>query len=221
MADTPHPHRTALHSLIHQAAPPSSARLDTNRPDTRAPYADEGLLRAAFREVHGRRLHGFALLVTLGDRALATRLAREALAQGVTDATSHRHPERAASWLRHQVVRGVPRRLRRAVSQEERRAALGALGVGRAAYDALARLSVAERTTLVAAGLEGLSGIDLELILGSRRAATPRRILEVRRKFLVGHIESASRGDVRDLPHGPLAEHINRVAGQALATRSA
>ena len=29
------------------------------------------LIRAAFRDLHGARLHGFALLVTLGDRANA------------------------------------------------------------------------------------------------------------------------------------------------------
>ena len=103
------------------------------------------------------------------------------------------------------------------------------LGVGDAAFDALARLTAAERATLVAGGLEGLRGMDLELILGSRRAAIPRRILEVRRKFLVAQIESARDAEAAgrksatglDERIGPLAERIGQIAGQALATRRA
>jgi hypothetical protein len=203
--------------------------LDTKRPVDPAPSVDDGLLRAAFREVQGRRLHGFALLVTLGDRALATRLANDALAEGVAHAAALRHPERAASWLRHRVLRRVPRRLRRSPSREERRAILAMLGVSEHAFDALARLSAAERATLIAGGLEGLGEIDLQLILGSRSAATRRRVLEVRRKFLVAHIQSSDgspsqRVEPEETANGrigPLAERIRQIAGQALATRSA
>ena len=67
----------------------------------RSEGAPPELMRAAFRDLHGTRLHGFALLVTLGDRAHAARLTRgDALAAGMAQAAALRHPERAAAWLR-------------------------------------------------------------------------------------------------------------------------
>src|ERR1041384_1046480 len=60
------------------------------------PSDEEGMLRAAFREAHGARLHGFALVVTLGDEQLAATLAVDALDAGVRHADALRHPERAA-----------------------------------------------------------------------------------------------------------------------------
>src|SRR6187431_2709085 len=70
----------------------------------RSPNSNPDVLRAAFRELHGRRLHGFALLLTLGDRPGAARLASEALAAGAMRVDELRHPERAAAWLRHRLV---------------------------------------------------------------------------------------------------------------------
>src|SRR5262245_49203152 len=80
----------------------ASARAPSPERSTGAP--DEGALRDAFRELHGRRLHGFALLLTLGDRAEAARLASDALDAGVARVDELRHPERAAAWLRRRVV---------------------------------------------------------------------------------------------------------------------
>ncbi|MEA2650619.1 MAG: hypothetical protein QOI85_340, partial [Chloroflexota bacterium] len=71
------------------------------------------LVRAAFRDLHGTRLHGFALLVTLGDHARAARLAGEAIAAGTARTSELRHPERAAAWLRRRVTRNAERRGRR------------------------------------------------------------------------------------------------------------
>jgi [ribosomal protein S5]-alanine N-acetyltransferase len=47
------------------------------------PEADDDGLRSPFRDLHGPRLHGFALLVALGDRRLAARIAGDALAAGM------------------------------------------------------------------------------------------------------------------------------------------
>lgn len=197
-----------------------TARLETSPPVAQDPSAPEALVRAAFREVHGRRLHGFALIVSLGDRELAARLVRRALADGVAQASSLRHPERGASWLRHRVLRGVPRRLRNGPTMDERRAALAAVGVSHRAFDALAGFSTAERATLVAGNLEGLGQMDLERIMGSRRAASPARILEARRRFLVAHFEAANRQGGEDRI-GPLGERVMKIARQALAGRPA
>src|SRR5690606_20820527 len=92
------PHRTATMTHAQTAAVP-------------APSPER--LRAAFDELHGSRLHGFALLLTLGDRARAARLAGEALAAAEPRIDALRHPERAAAWLRAHVVRSSHRPSRR------------------------------------------------------------------------------------------------------------
>jgi hypothetical protein len=66
---------------------------------------EEGILRAAFRDAHGARLSGFALLVTLGDQALAASLAADALC-------SNRRRD-ACPDVRLQLTKGEWRRLRR------------------------------------------------------------------------------------------------------------
>src|ERR687895_367576 len=71
-------------------------------PPERSPDPPVEVVRAAFRELHGRRLHGFALLLTLGDRERAASLASDALAAGQLRVDELRHPERAAAWLRRQ-----------------------------------------------------------------------------------------------------------------------
>ena len=70
------------------------------------------LVRAAFRDLHGARLYGFALLVTLGDRGRAARLSATALAAGASRLADLRHPERAAAWLRARVLADAARTVR-------------------------------------------------------------------------------------------------------------
>src|SRR6185503_21221515 len=50
------------------------------------------LLGAAFRDLHGPRLHGFALLLMLGDRRAAGVASGRALSAGVARAQQLRHP---------------------------------------------------------------------------------------------------------------------------------
>jgi hypothetical protein len=64
---------------------------------------------ADFVELHGDRLFGFAMLVTLGDRVLAGKVSAEALAKGVERISELRHPVRAAAWLRGEVTKGAGR----------------------------------------------------------------------------------------------------------------
>ena len=95
-------------STLPKTAPDRSTRsmsaTDIASPPDPSPNSTAEAMRAAFRELHGRRLHGFALLLTLGDRPSAARLASEALADGAMRVEELRHPERAAAWLRHRVV---------------------------------------------------------------------------------------------------------------------
>ena len=177
---------------------------------------EEGMLRAAFRDAHGARLNGFALLMTMGDRALAGALAADALAAGTRHATALRHPERAAAWLRRRVLRTMPRRSqpRPGSPDHERRAVLAALGVDEATYDVLARFSMEQRAALIAGEVEGLSPLDLEVVLGVGASSVRRRVAETRRVFL------ARRSAVGDRTHEPdarsLEGRIQSTADQAL-----
>ena len=182
------------------------------------------MLRAAFRDAHGARLHGFALLVTLGDAPLAASLAADALDAGARDADDLRHPERAAAWLRGHVLRNVPRRSSRrdARAPDQRRSALASLGVDYATFDVLEKFSPVQRATLVAGEIEGLAPLDLELVLDAPPRAVRRRLAETRRRFLERRSAPARRTAAGGLgaDAGPLERRIRTIADQALARRS-
>ena len=179
-------------------------------------------LREAFRHLHGSRLHGFALLVSLGDARRAERAASEALASGEARATSLRHPERAAAWVRAQVVPKL-RRARRPdrTDAAARRVALRGLGVDEAAFDGLAALDFDARVAFVASSIERFAPLDIETILGAGPAATHRAIERARRRYLSvvagppeGDGPSPSAG--ADL-EGELARRVRTVAERALS----
>lgn len=172
------------------------------------------MLRAAFRDLHGARLHGFALLVTLGDRPLAGTLASEALAEGARRASELRHPERAAAWLRGRVTRGARRRRARGPGREERRAALTALGVDQATFDTLAVLTLVERAALVAGTIERLDARDLEIVLGVDPVNVRRQVAAVRSRFLE---RRAVLSAPEDLAEPRLAHRIGEIAARAMA----
>ena len=166
-----------------------------------------------FRELHGRRLHGFALLVTLGDRRLAARASGGAIAAARDHADGLRHPERAAAWLRSRVVTSLPRRMREPSPAEER-AALEPIGATRPAIDGLASLSVHERAALVAADIEGLDLRDVETVVGKGARDLERILRRARRRYMRAHAASP----VADPPaRGPLGTRIHDVAERALA----
>lgn len=149
-------------------------------------------IRAAFLELHGPRLHGFALLVTLGDRDRAANLASEALTAGVEHATQLRHPERAAAWLRAMLLRSGSRRVisaHRRNEAAERRSVLASLGVDDVAFAGLKALTPLERGAIAAAMVERLDERDQEAILGCSPAAARRLVIRARRRYL----EAASR----------------------------
>jgi DNA-directed RNA polymerase specialized sigma24 family protein len=173
------------------------------------------MLRAAFRDAHGARLNGFALLITLGDEALAASLAANALGEGVRHADVLRHPERAATWLRARVLRATPKRLprRKAPGDEDRRTALAAIGVHGGTYDTLASLTVDERAALIASAVEGFASLDLELMLGTSPGLVRRRVSEVRRKFFERQVAGH---DAQPPRTGPLGSRVREIADQAL-----
>jgi len=173
------------------------------------------LVRAAFRELHGTRLHGFALLVTMGDRARAARLAGEAIAAGAARTSELRHPERAAAWLRRRVTRNAARagRRARAISAAEGRRALEELGVDVAAFAGLAALTSRERAALVADTIERLERGDVATIVGIDGARLDRLIRHVRGRYAATVADAL---DEASAANGPLVERIQAIAMRAL-----
>lgn len=185
-----------------QAAEPSSSSRTVPPPE---------VVRDAFGEVHGRRLHGFALLVTLGDRSLAARLAGDALADGMTRIDELRHPERAAAWLRRRVVRALPRR-ERPLSLPDRRAALEELGVDDAVIAGLAAVSARQRAAVVAADVERLDLRDVSTIVNVDPARLESLLRRARGRYLAGHAATADA----TAQAGPITELLHDIATRAL-----
>ena len=135
---------------------------------------ERSALEAAFRELHGRRLHGFALLLTLGDSQRAATLAGEALTAGTSRAAELRHPERAAAWLRARVTR----RTGRASDPPPGGAAwVAGLGVDGPTFHGLAALDTRERAAVIGREVEGLDLRDVGTIV-EREGRELARILD-------------------------------------------
>lgn len=174
-----------------------------------------GHLRDAFRDLHGTRLHAFALLVTLGDGARAARLAAQALESGAAAAADLRHPERAAAWLRARVVREDRRRRRSPVrTASARLAALSGLDVDQQTFAALSSLRHLERAALVAAVIERLDIRDVATIVGRGGGRLDALLRDARRRYLAGYA-----GDSTELgpASGPITKTIRDVATRAMA----
>lgn len=183
------------------------------RADPRAPTrsASAELVHDAFRQLHGTRLHGFALLLTLGDRRRAALLTAEALAAAEANLASLRHPERAAAWLRAHVVRHAGRDDRR-VGHRERMAALADLGVGRTAYAGLEALSRLERAGLVAVALERLDLRDVATIVGIDGERLDGLLRRARRHYL----DAAALDVASPEPPGPISRRVAASVARTL-----
>jgi DNA-directed RNA polymerase specialized sigma24 family protein len=212
------------HARLHRTTP----NRRTNRLSVRGSMQDTGrrhtsadersdALRVAFRELHGRRLHAFALLMTLGNHVLAARLSAEAIAAATARGTELRHPERAAAWLRARVVATLPRR--REPSPTDERVALEPLGVSRGVIDGLAALSAHERAALVASDLERLDTRDAGAIVGRSPRALERLLAGARRRYMRAHASSSlAEGSIlAGAEEGAVIRRIRSVAERALA----
>jgi len=176
------------------------------------------VLSEAFRDLHGSRLHGFALLLTLGDSRLAAQAAGEALAAGAEHARALRHPERAAAWLRARVLHAVRRRGGGASEASKRMSALAPLGVERRVYDGLAALPIRSRAALVASAIERFEAIDVETIVDADAAGAQRLTEGARARYLAvaGTPPSGQEAVPPAGPEGPLAARVRSVAARAM-----
>lgn len=173
----------------------------------------DDLREADFIDLHGDRLLGFAMLVTLGDAELARILAAQALRDGVERLDRLRHPVRAAAWLRSRVRKaaGRPAWGHRRPTEVERREALRPLGVDAPTYDALAALDARGRAALAATTVEGFAPADVHEIVGS-----DERVRAARRGYLTAYL-AASQARGAAPPEGELAARVRAAAGPVLS----
>ena len=182
------------------------------------------LWRAAFRDLHAASLHGFALLVSGGDRPRAERAATMALLAGVRRVEELRHPERAAAWLRAEALRDLRRRgPARRSSAAERESALRNLGASPEVVAALRVLREHERAALAAATVERFEAIDVETILGRSPSGARRAVSAARQRFLEA-VRRATRSQRTNAPADPadglLARRIRETTIRALGSRA-
>lgn len=166
-------------------------------------------VRAAFHELHGRSLHGFALLLTLGDLSRAARLAGEALTDGMARIDDLRHPERAAAWLRARVVKATARRGAKAQPSP---VLMRGLGVDAAVAAGLAALDVPERAALIAALIEHLDQRDVAVIVRRDGARLRHLLVDARRRYLAGYLAV----DQDEIRAGPLADQLREIGRQTI-----
>ena len=162
---------------------------DATRPAPEQPSAVEPRLVEAFREMHARRLHAFALLLALGDRPRAARLTDDALTAAAPLVGGLAHPERGAAWLRRQVYgdklvpdrvgrfRRLLRRRRRSIS------AVPEIGASVQVVAALAELPLRDRAALILSDVERLRELDVAEVLGCKRSAVEEIVRNARARF--------------------------------------
>lgn len=169
---------------------------------------------AAFKELHSVQLHGFALLLTLGDQPAAAKLASDALAAGAIRAKELTHSSRAAAWLRHSVLRAAKRR-RTDPNHDEaaKRAALRSLGVDDNALAALSALSTLQRAAVVASSVEGLKEPDVATVVGLDPVRSARLVREALRRAMSAPIAEPSQSH----PDGPVVARTREIAARVLA----
>ncbi len=178
--------------------------------DARAGLPKPTSIQAAFRELHGARLHAFALLLTLGDREQAAELASAAIAAASDRIPQLRHPERAAAWLRARVTREArlgDRRLDRSLR-------LADLNVAPAALAGLAALSREERAGLIATAIERLDRRDVAVVVRRNGERLDSLLRRARRRYLDA---AAAAPDPPDGPPGPIALRLAATVTRTLA----
>jgi DNA-directed RNA polymerase specialized sigma24 family protein len=176
----------------------------------RPPSDRAHLEAAAFRELHGRRLHGFALLLTLGDRQRAAALAGEALTAGTHHVEELRHPERAAAWLRRRVTRRAGRSIR---EPGDGAAGLDSLGVDERTRAGLAALDSRTRAAVIGRVVEGFDPRDVATIV-DREGRDLSRLLERGIARFAAARSAATAPAPADA--GPIVARIHEAARRAI-----
>ena len=207
-------HAGAAHAAIQRVDATQTSTEREMAPVPMTAAQELGPRAAALTELHGPQLHGFALLLTLGDQATAAQLAAKALATGAARAREHEHPRRTAAWLRHSVLRAAKRRHTDTDDDEAtRRVALEKLSVDGNAFAALSALNVLERAAVVASNVELLEPRDVATVVGLDEERTQRIVRDAVRRATKAAVAQPSGSEA----DGPMVTRIREIAAQALA----
>jgi hypothetical protein len=164
----------------------------------------------AFIDLHGRSLHGFSLLLCLGDERTAGQLTADALARGLGRTEELGHPERAAAWLRSQVYRDfVPRE-----SEVDLSPTLQSMGLTPDALSGLAALGGKERAAMIAGDVERLDRRDAATVIGASDREFSRVIGQARRRYVDAFVVASAGRPVAD---GPIVRHLRGETARLLA----
>lgn len=172
-------------------------------------------LAAAFRSTHAHSLHGFTLLLTVGDAQLAETLTADALNAATSRGRVRRHPERAAAWLRARaLVAAAHQRTTDRTDHELRLATLGPMGVDAATIAALSSLSTQERAALIANDIERFDRGDVASIVRANDPALDTLLHRARRHYQAAYVRSLGDGQV---PDGPVRRSLDETARHVLS----
>ena len=177
---------------------------------------DAEQLQVAFWDAPAARLHGFALLLTVGDEPRAAAAARAALEAGDEHAAEMQPPEQAAVWLRRQLISELRKTWPTPyLPPQERRAALGRMGVVEPLISSLEGMSAEGRAALIASTIEGMGMADVATTLDTDLGGAYRAVEGARRDYLTAAARMAA-GRPAATP-GPLAHRIGEIRAGAIA----
>ncbi|HEY6608910.1 MAG TPA: hypothetical protein VI277_06930 [Candidatus Limnocylindria bacterium] len=172
--------------------------------------SEDAWMRAAFHELHGRSLHGFALLLLLGDQEQAAHLSGRALSMGLERVDELRHPERAAAWLRARLLQSAL--ALRSADLQPSPAALAGLEAGPAVSAGLGALKTRERAALIASTIEHLDPRDVAAVLGRDGSGLRHLVTKARRTYLAAYLGAGGEPTAA----GPIAERLHDVAQRTI-----
>jgi hypothetical protein len=195
---------------VDRAVSSDSAREADAQP---APAPDHDQLDAA--------LHGFALILTIGDRSQSASVAARALADAAP-ADPEVDPSRVTTWLRARVLRDVRRLPRDArLTSDDRFAALHELGVERSTTEALAGLSLDERAALIAASVERHELSAVATIIGKSPVEARRILRAARAGYRDAALAAQAKPRITSPPTTGIALRVDRVARAVRQRRAA
>ena len=176
---------------------------------------DAEQLQAASWDAHAARLHGFALLLTVGDQPRAASAAIAALEAGAERAASQ-DSDQAAAWLRREVIGELRRTWPTPQLQpEERHAVLHRMGVADPLISSLEGMSAERRAALVVSTIEGMAMADVANTLDTDLGDAYRVVEAARLDYLTTTLQVTAPG--RTETPGPLARRISEIQARAIA----
>ncbi|HKO32900.1 MAG TPA: hypothetical protein VJY85_04045 [Candidatus Limnocylindria bacterium] len=177
---------------------------------------DAEQLQAASWGAHAARLHGFALLLTVGDEPRAAAAAIAALEAGALRAESQDSGQ-AAAWLRREVIGELRRTWPTPyLPPHERHAVLGRMGATDALISSLEGMSAERRAALVVASIEGMPMADVATTLDTDLGDAYRAVEGARLDYLTTAARMTASGPAAG--KGPLAQRINEIRARASTT---